>query len=398
MKLLTNLDLAKNELQNAVVQHLASAPSSPVAGQVYYDTSTTPGRFYGWNGTSWVLLDSQGNSGTVTSVALSAPSGELTVGGSPITGSGTLALAWASQTAYYVFARGGTDGTPSFQALVASHIPTLTAAKISDFDTQVRSSRLDQMAAPSGSVSMNSQKITSLADPTSAQDAATKGYVDATAAGIDWKASVKCATTANITLSGEQTIDGVTTSASRILVKNQSTASQNGIYVTAAGSWTRATDADATAEVSSGMAVFVEEGTTLGATGWILTTTGTITIGSTSLTFTQWAGTSLYTAGTAISISGNVISIPALNASQRASIGVTGKYSALIGDGSTTAIAVTQGTHGLASTAQIKAAVYDASTGDQVFPDVSINNSNGTVTLTFATAPSSNAYRLVLVG
>src|SRR5205085_10291477 len=121
----------------------------------------------------------------------------------------------------------------------------------SDFDTQVRTSRLDQMAAPTASVSMNSQKITNLLDPTGAQDAASKAYVDATAVGIDWKPSVRAATTANIaTLAGgaPNTLDGVTLAANdRILVKDQGTRSQNGIYVVttlgtgANGTWTRAT-------------------------------------------------------------------------------------------------------------------------------------------------------------
>jgi len=77
-------------------------------------------------------------------------------------------------------------------SLEASDIPTLTASKISDFDTQVRTNRLDQLAAPSASVSLNSQKITNLADPTSAQDAATKAYVDASKQGLDVHQALAC--------------------------------------------------------------------------------------------------------------------------------------------------------------------------------------------------------------
>lgn len=102
---------------------------------------------------------------------------------------------------------------------------------------------------------------------------------------IDYKESVKVATTANITLSGEQTIDGVLTSANRVLVKDQTVATQNGIYVSAAGAWSRSTDADTSLEVTAGMMVPVEEGTISADLLYTLATNGTITLGSTALTF-----------------------------------------------------------------------------------------------------------------
>lgn len=105
----------------------------------------------------------------------------------------------------------------------------------------------------------------------------------------DFKDAVDVATTANVTLSGEQTIDGVLTSASRILVKNQTTASQNGIYVTAAGAWSRSTDADTSAEVTSGMQVLVQGGTLGTGVIYSLATPDPITLGTTSLTFTAVA-------------------------------------------------------------------------------------------------------------
>jgi hypothetical protein len=122
--------------------------------------------------------------GSVTSVALALPSAVFNITGSPITESGTLTGAFANQSANYVFAApDGSTGTPGFRLLLAADIPSLTAAKISNFDTQVRSSRLDQMTAPTSSVSFNSQKITGLAEPTQAQDAATKNYVDTAIVG-----------------------------------------------------------------------------------------------------------------------------------------------------------------------------------------------------------------------
>ena len=107
----------------------------------------------------------------------------------------------------------------------------------------------------------------------------------------DLKESCRVATTANITLSGTQTIDGVAVVANdRVLVKNQTTGSQNGIYVVAAGAWARATDCDANAEVTSGLHTFVTEGITNGNTGWQLTTDDPITVGTTALVFAQFTG------------------------------------------------------------------------------------------------------------
>lgn len=202
--------------------------------------------------------------------------------------------------------------------LSASDIPTLTAAKISDFDTQVRTNRLDQLTAPTASVSLNSQKITNLADPTGAQDAATKAYVDATKQGLDVKDSVRAATTGNITLSGTQTVDGVSLLAGdRVLVKNQSTASENGIYdVVSGGSWTRSADANVSSEVTSGLFVFVEEGTTNADSGWVLTTDGSITLGSTSLAFVQFSGAGQITAGAGLTKTGNTLDVGTASATR----------------------------------------------------------------------------------
>jgi len=131
-------------------------------------------------------------------------------------------------------------------------------------------------------------------DPTADQHAATKGYVDAVATGLDIKDSVRAATTGSVTLATDlengDTLDGVVlATGDRILVKNQGNAT-NGIYVVAAsGSPTRSSDADEDAEVTSGMFTFVEEGTVNAGKGFVLTTANPITVGVTTLTFTQFS-------------------------------------------------------------------------------------------------------------
>lgn len=176
--------------------------------------------------------------------------------------------------------------------------------------TYVLGKRLDEFAVPTSNVSLNSNKITNLADPTSAQDAATKAYVDAARSGLDVKASVRVATTANITLSGSQTIDGVVVSSGdRVLVKNQTAGSQNGIYDVATGAWTRSTDSDTSTEFNSGAFTFIEEGTVGAGKGYVLTTANPITLGTTSLTFTLFSSAGAITAGTDLSFSGTTLNV-----------------------------------------------------------------------------------------
>jgi hypothetical protein len=186
---------------------------------------------------------------------------------------------------------------------------------------------LSSVGTATADISLGGFKITNLATPTLDTDAANKGYVDAARSGLDVKQSVRAASTANVTVTysatggtstrgqitaAPNTLDGVTLAANdRILLKNQTTGAQNGIWVVstlgtgANGVWDRATDFDTDAEVTAGAFAFVEEGTTNADSGWVLATNNPITIGGasgTALTFNQFSsagsGVSSFSAGT----------------------------------------------------------------------------------------------------
>jgi len=145
--------------------------------------------------------------------------------------------------------------------------------------------------------------------PVSGNDVVNKTYLEFFAAGISWKQPVDCATTANITLSGLQTIDGVTVVAgSRVLVKNQTTTSQNGIYLASATAWSRAPDADTWDELISAIC-FVESGSTLAGSAWYCTIQPGGTIGTTAITWSNFSVAATYTAGTGLTLTDYVFSI-----------------------------------------------------------------------------------------
>lgn len=204
-----------------------------------------------------------------------------------------------------------TDGTtPASTDLipVARSGGTTVQLAWSELLTAIKAITLDLFAAPAGNVALNAKKITGLADPTLAQDAVTKFYVDNVATGVAWKAAVNYATTAALAANtysagvltevglGALVIDGTTqTIGNRVLVKNEVTASHNGIYtVTTVGSagaayvLTRATDYNTSAEITTGDGVYVDSGTANGNTAWILTSAAPITLDTTALTFTQF--------------------------------------------------------------------------------------------------------------
>lgn len=359
-KYLTPINLSQNEIQNAVIQNLGSDPGSPVEGQIWHRTDDHMTRIR-YSGSTCIIYP-----------------------GATVAAASTVVLR---------------DSSGDF----AAH-------------------------------DITANKVTGLASPSGSSDAATKGYVDAAIQGLDTKQSVRAATTTNGTLAtafaNGQSIDGVTlVTGDRILLKNQSAATANGIYVVAAsGAPARASDADTGAEIEAAF-VFVEEGTTNADTGWVMTFNGIPVLGTDNITWAQFSGAGSVTAGAGMTQSGNTLNVIGnagrivVNADDvdlasgvcspgtydtvtvdtygRVTSGTTAgrpkKYSATIGDGSSTAIAVTQGTHGCASDRSNVARVNDESTGAEVECDVTYA-SNGTVTFTFATAPTTNQYRVVIIG
>ena len=287
-------------------------------------------------------------------------------------------------------------------------------------------------------IDMTNQRIINVADPSTTIDVATKQYVDNYVQGLAFKDEVMAATTANGTLASAyangQSIDGYAlVTGDRILIKNQSTASENGIYlVNASGAPTRATDADSGAELRQAT-VRVANGTVNGNTQWTCNNTGVITLGTTGLTFVASGTGTTYTAGngltggpafavlpngTSLDVSSSGVKIAdaaggngltvsngilAVGAGTGVSVAadavgidtaiVVRKYAANVGNGSLTSIAVT---HNL-GTRDITWSVQNATTYEFVMCDATATDAN-TLTLTFATAPASNAYRVVVHG
>jgi hypothetical protein len=305
--------------------------------------------------------------------------------------------------------------------------------------------KVTDLAAPTSDFSMNSNKITNLATPTNSSDAATKAYVDGVAEGLHVHEAARVYVSTNINLANAleagDVIDGVTLIAGdRVLVNAQTTTSQNGIYVVqATGAAVRALDFDTAAEVDSGDFIFVTAGTTYAATGWVQTLKPA-TIGTDPISFTQFSGAGTYLAGAGLDLVGSTFSVDItpgsaqpslkweddaiqvkLNTSDGLEVTASGvginngtglvfssgaltldtasgygirKYAASVGNGALTSIALT---HSL-GTKDVTVHIYDnASPYAQVEADVEHTDTNN-VTVKFAVAPTTNQYRVVIVG
>jgi hypothetical protein len=277
-KFLTNIDLNQNELLNFKVQVLASDPTA-YTGRMYYNSTNGVVRVY--NGTAWVnAITSITTTGANTDAITVTPSANGTV---------TIALNLAD----------------------ADSAGLLTGAFFTDLTNATTSSTLNTLAK------RNADGQISVGTPTADAHAATKAYVDSARSGLDVKQSVRVASVAPVAiataLEAGDVIDGVTlVEGDRVLLKDQSTASENGIYVavaSGAGAASRATDADSSAEVTTGMFTFVSEGTVNADNGFVLTTNDTITLGTTGLTFVQFSGAGQITAGFGLTKSGNTLDV-----------------------------------------------------------------------------------------
>jgi len=493
-KFLVGIDLNKNELSNAVIQNLASAPASPVAGQIYFNTGD--GELYYYDGTTWVsvLNESEVISGLYDNRPAAGTAGRLFFATDQQimyfdTGSAWLQVsnfgAVTAQTTYGATSGSGsattysrsdhTHGTPSLtnttpQALAiggAGAVGTGTAPAREDHthampsfgnvtaettfggssangsgtsvarndhthgtpvhdNTAHSAINLNALATPTADLNLNNYKITNLATPTASTDAATKGYVDGVAEGLHIHAASYAATTANLnatysngtsgvgatlTNAGAQAAfatDGVSPSINaRILVKNQTNTSQNGIYtLTTVGSgsvnWvlTRATDFDTAAEISGGDFTFVDAGSTLANTGWVSVDEVT-TVGTDPIVFQQFSGAGTYTASDGVLLTGTNFT-GVVVASGGLSVGASGfqldttiavrKYAANVGDGTATTYTVS---HNL-GTKDVIVSVYDNSSPyAEVICDVQ-HTSTTAITLLFSVAPTSNQYRVVV--
>jgi hypothetical protein len=377
------LDMNKLELQNAAIQTLASAPSAPVIGQIYFNSVDL--QLYIWNGSAWGLV---------------ATDAELLNG----------------QAASYYISR-------------ANHTGTQLASTISDFDTQVRTSRLDQMAAPIANVSLNGYKITSLLDGTATTDAINKGQLDAAIQGLTNKHTADYATAAALaantysngtsgvgaTLTGNSngalSVDGASPAANdTVLVKDEVLDYKNGLYVvTQAGSGgtpyilTRATEMDTAGEFS-GALVAVRTGSTNDGTLWLLNANEPFVVGTTSAVFVHINSAVAFTAGDGIDITGTVITVKlasggGLQFNGSGEIEVIDvysdhKYAASIGDGSTQSFTIT---HNL-GTRDITVAVYEVGSPYQHAIVGVASATTNTATITFGTVPTTNQYRVVITG
>lgn len=282
-KFVTNLDINQNQILNATFEKVATDPnSSNFEGRMIYNTTTDTIKVY--TGSAWKSLPhtivSGGGVGIAEALTVSESNGTITL---------TLNVA-------------DTDS--------AGLLPASFWQMLNDATDAATASKL---------IKRDSNGNAKVATPTDPAHIATKGYVDAARQGLDVKQSVRVATTGPVNLTNQleagDILDTTVTlvAGNRVLVKDQSTASENGIYVVqASGAAVRASDANGTAdtgEVSGGTFTFVEEGTINADSGWVVSSNGLLTVGTSPMTWVQFSGAGQITAGDGLSKDGNILHV-----------------------------------------------------------------------------------------
>ena len=406
-KFLTNIDLNQNQILNSVDQNLASAPSSPVAGQSYFDTVLLAEYFY--NGTAWVSADASKLSGTIPNSALTTnPLARANHTGTQL--ASTISNLASTVQAYTLnlFATPVANIPMGGYKFTGLNTAPSTAGDSAEY-SWVLGRPLNAFAVPTASIPMAGFTLTGLATPTASGQAAEYswviGQVQSAAAGIASKYPVQVISTANITLSGLQTIDGYTTlSGDRVLVTGQTAGSANGVYNAGSGAWARTTiEGGSPGEIEAGALWLVVNGTTYGGTQWRCANTGSIVVGTTSISIIQFSAGSVYAAGNGLSLTGTTFAVnPVASGGILAVAGgvqvdttiVARKFSSTIGDGSSTSIIVT---HNLGTQDVMMQVKMTASPYSEVECDMAATSTT-TSTFAFAVAPASGAYRAMIVG
>jgi hypothetical protein len=282
-KFLTNIDLNRNQLVNASFEVLGTDPSTDLFdGRMYFNSADGVIKIYDSTAAAWrKVVAGIGNQAGVIAGGVQAYS--LTI----------------------VESNGQITITPNLATSASAGL--MTAADFTKLGDATSESTAGKLVIRDGSGQAK------FGTPTDDNHAATKAYVDAARSGLDVKQSVRAATIAAVLLASGlengDAIDGVTlATGDRVLVKNQGTSSENGIYVVqASGAAVRATDFDGTGEVSGGAFTFVEEGTVNADSGWVVTSNGAITVGTDAIAWVQFSGAGQITAGNGLTKSGNTI-------------------------------------------------------------------------------------------